>query len=77
MKFRNPAHSAIYARYLQLHPRSQFKDESKFWSEQEGQELSDAPSSDDEFPSDDFPFTNGEWLMADRCTLFFLLFMSL
>jgi len=66
MKFRNPAHSAIYARYLQLHPRSQFKDESKFWSEQEGQELSDAPSSDDEIPSDDFPFTNDEWLMADR-----------
>ena len=24
--------------YLQLHPRSQFKDESKFWSEQEDQE---------------------------------------
>ena len=70
--FRNPANSAVYARFLQSHPRSQFKDESKYWSKQE---LSNAPSSDDEFPSVDLPFATGE--MADKCTLFFPLFLSL
>ena len=79
-KFRNPANAlfgsrAIYARFLQLHPRSQFKDESKYWSDQGDQELSDDPSSDDEFPSVDLPFSTSE--MADKCILFFPLFLSL
>ena len=74
-KFRNPAHRAIYARFLQLHPRCQFKGESNYWSDQGGQELSNAPSSDDEFPSVDLPFATGE--TADKCILFFPLFFSL
>jgi len=67
-KFRNPANRAIYARFLQLHPRSQFKGESNYWSDQGGQELSNAPSSDDEFPSVDLPFATGE--MADKSNNF-------
>ena len=74
-KFQNPANSAIYARFLQLHSRSQFKDESKYWSDEECQELSNAPSSDDEFPSVDLPFATDE--TADKCILFFPLFLSL
>ena len=65
---------------MQLHPRSQFKEESNYWSDQGGhdqggQELSNAPSSDDEFPSVDLPFATGE--TADECILFFPLFLSL
>ena len=70
-----PVNNAIYARYLLVHPRSQFKDESNYWSDQECQDLSNASSSDDEFPAVDLPFASGE--LADDCTLFFFpLFFS-
>jgi hypothetical protein len=46
-----------------------------FFAHPLGQELSNAPSSDDEFPSVDLPFAIGE--MADKCILFFPLFLSL
>ena len=67
-----PVNNAIYARYLLVHPRSQFKDESNYWSDQECQDLSNASSSDDEFPTVDLPFASGE--LADDCTLFFFLY---
>ena len=60
-KFRNPSNSAIYARFLQLHPRSHFKNESKYWSEQDDDlESMDVLSSDDESPSVDLPFASSQ-----------------
>ena len=46
-KFRNPANGSIYARFLQLHPRSHFKDESKYWSDQNSQQLHNIPLPDE------------------------------
>ena len=57
-KFRNPANGSIYARFLQVHPRNHFKNESKLWSGQNNPSLSNLPSAapqEDESLSVDLP----------------------
>ena len=51
-KFRNPANGSIYARFLQLHPRSHFKNESKYWSEENSQQLDKVPVAEDDSDED-------------------------
>ena len=68
-KFRNPANGSIYARFLQLHPRSHFKDESKYWSDQNSQQLHNIPLPDEggfdvdlpNIPSDQSQFKFHYW----------------
>ena len=73
-KFRNPANGSIYARFLQVHPRNHFKNESALWPGQNTPSLSNLPSpapQEDDFLSVDLPT-----IPPDRSASFFLSFLK-